>query len=712
MRRAVSKIIPTPKFLSNNSSGESTLSSNFRIDFNSVAEFYIQLDKPHKTWLPGDEVPGQIILISKKNVANIVITLSLIGYVKINASSHSKLRPIKQTLFDHTIKIYGDSLSAQDESGELANGLYKGEHVFPFIVKLPNKRVFTSIDFGKGSINYILRASIGNSSSYTTTSASSQNQSPPATQASSNSHLSSSSLFAKTKGLKILHNPTYTSEKLINLVNPIDVTALPAPKPKRLILKDPRGQNAKKLSRTQSSTSTINTINTMNTYSTLSSNNSENNDNSNTTNTITFANTNSSTNPNTASPFPTIDKANFQKPETIKVSLEIPQRGYLRGELIPIKLSINHLKKIQDLNGIIITLVRVCRLDNGAESFFESFRKDLQQSVIPLYVDPVTFQSEINTSLRVPADAFPTIVGCPLVSFQYFIEVLVNLSGKSLALDNDGVPEHHPQTKVVDDPTTFNFNFNTPSLASQHHKERSGFINTDKFKRSKKFLQLTTEVVIGTHRSSSNETERENVNGAINDMTIADQPSLSRRSSSSVSNNSPNNGSVLPQASMSLSGQPSYINAIPETAAMNSFQSPPYFENQSGYPPVPTNFNSIPNYNELNGTSALGTAVASGQDREISEKERMRAHESSLLPSAPPLDGVEEDDANGIDNDDDLYHDPNAPTGASAEVDDDQYSAIDFVPNYNSSNNDRLLSEGRHAGTVNGERENDNVSHA
>ena len=45
---------------------------------------------------------------------------------------------------------------------------FKREHVFPFIVKLPNKRVFTSIDFGKGSINYTLKASIGNSSSYTT----------------------------------------------------------------------------------------------------------------------------------------------------------------------------------------------------------------------------------------------------------------------------------------------------------------------------------------------------------------------------------------------------------------------------------------------------------------------------------------------------------------------------------------------------------------
>ena len=109
----------------------------------------------------------------------------------------------------------------------------------------------------------------------------------------------------------------------------------------------------------------------------------------------------------------------------------------MRGELIPIKLSINHLRKIQDFNGIIITFVRVCRLDNGPDGVVESFRKDLQQLILPLYVDPVTFQSEINSSLRVPADAFPTILGCPLVSFQYFVEVLINPSGKSIALDSD-----------------------------------------------------------------------------------------------------------------------------------------------------------------------------------------------------------------------------------------------------------------------------------
>lgn len=91
--------------------------------------------------------------------------------------------------------------------------------MFPFIVKLPNKRVYTSIDFGKGSINYILKAAIGNSSSYVI----------PA----SPDNASTSSLTKK----KILQNPSHTSEKVISLVNPIDVSLLPRPKPKRLFSK-------------------------------------------------------------------------------------------------------------------------------------------------------------------------------------------------------------------------------------------------------------------------------------------------------------------------------------------------------------------------------------------------------------------------------------------------------------------------------------------
>lgn len=793
MRRAVSKIIPNrqSKFFvggndksnqpSNNNQAENhgghSLANHlsnlsFKIDFNSIADFYILLDNPHKSWLPGDEVSGQIILISKKNLANISITLSLVGFVKINASSHSKLRPIKHNLFHHTIDIYGGNTlsSVSDENNdEYSNGLYKGEHRFPFIVKLPNKRVFTSIDFGKGSITYLLRAALGNTNSAGNLSKTNSNNgsvaySPSSSQGSDSNPNSPSNLINKTKYLKIINNPSYTSEKFIKLINPIDVAKLPPPKPKKLIIKDPR--YAKKLSRTQSSTSTINTVNT---YSTMSSNNSDN-----ATNVTTAQDqTNSPALANDASTFPHLQQhhhhhhhhhsepnqlasqnsvtvltpnSDLTKPESIKVALEIPQRGYLRGELIPIKFNISHLKKIQDLNGIIITFVRVCRLDNGPDGMFESFRKDLQQSVIPLYVDPNTFQLEINTSVRVPADAFPTISGCPLVSFQYFIEVLINLSGKSVSLDNtehskglkSDEPSHlfdgnssspnnphslsHSNLDLLNstnanDDFKFKFNFNVTSPINQ--SERSGFINTDKFKRMKKFIQITTEVIIGTHRSneepenatttpanaaySSSALVGDGEGSAIAQSNVGPAPTgsniispLSRRSSLfSGSNGSPNafsgsgsssspaqvasanvpnavpphlkpqsqrsvngatnwiheaSGSTASPSSNNVAGAPAgnavpYINVIPEAVAVSNFETPPYFSDANNqFNQMNSGDYDIPNYEEISDAANANAAAPIPEQSHMSEKDRMKAHESSLLPSEPPLDDMADDD--------------------------------------------------------------------
>ncbi|RCK60552.1 pH-response regulator protein palF/RIM8 [Candida viswanathii] len=648
MRRAVSKILPTPKLFN-----ESYSTSNFKIDYHSIDDFYIQLDNPHKVWLPGEEVSGQIVLISKKNLANIVITLSLLGFIKINASSHLKLRPLKHTLFDHTIKIYGkdEDEELEDANDELKNGLLKGEHVFPFIVKLPNKRVFTSIDFGKGSINYTLKASIGNSSSYTTP------VTPPLNDNASNGS------FSKKK---FLSNPSYISEKVISLVNPIDVSQLSKPKPKRLIIKDPRST---KLSRIQTSTSTINTMSSnehdhsiMENHSTLE----ESSDHKSIKST----------------PVP-----------TIKVILEVPQRGYLRGELIPLKLSINHLKKIQDFNGIIITLVRVCRLDNGPDGVVESFRKDLQQLILPLYVDPVTFQSEINSSVRVPADAFPTIVGCPLVSFQYFVEVLINLSGKSVVLDSDVETHSHANNSTNAKLDNFKFNYNSAQ------NERSSYINTDRFKRLKKFLQLTTEITIGTHRLTAVHQEHEDETMSARSSSMASNTNLSPAVFTSSSPSSPVEHQQAPA-----------INAIPEAAVVDTF-TPPYE-------------NVVPQYDFV--------ANLQGQS-ELSEKERMRQLETSLLPSAPPDEEegeepheVEHNASNHTPQNNNHFHhappaaQPQPPTqqahtvspvevpsahqftfftyqnGHSSpsqiQLEDELYQEpIDTAPNYMTVNNDRLI---------------------
>lgn len=600
MKRAVAK------FMSGRLTKTVPDSSVAKIDSNSVEDFYILLDDPHKLWLPGEEISGQVVLVSRKNLANIAIVFSLRGYVKIHALPQSKLRPVRHMLFNHAIKIYGPETAAAlpGHEHEFVNGLYKGEHRFPFIVKLPNKRVFTSIDFGKGAIVYVLKTSLKSASDPL------DHDLLPGSTTSSNP----SDFFSMTKSLSKLSTPSFTSEKIINLINPIDVAKLPPPKPKRLLIKDPR-KNLKLL-RVQSSNSTLNT------FSTFSSNDSDSvvvNPNPLTPNLI---------NSHLAASAASIASKLADSPKNIRVSLEIAKRGFLKGELIPIKLTINHLKKIQDSKGIIVTLVRVCRLDYGLDGFYESFRKDLQQLVIPLFVDPKTFSLEINTSLRVPPDAFPTISGCPIVSFQYFIEVMLNLSGKSLSFDG---PSEHPKSALIplEEPQTSPGNVlgNYSFHPYQVNQDRSDFINTDRFKRLKKFLLITSEIVIGTHRLENLSAPVVSPDGSMSLVNSPRRPLVSNSNTSSPSHYG-HPGSLPPRSQG--------IQSIAESLQVDDFAVPSYLETTN----TPSG-----SQNGMEATAPLYEDISSVPvpplQSQLSEKERMRQHEASLFPSEPQFDDSE-----------------------------------------------------------------------
>lgn len=642
MRRAVSKFIPgklqRPPGLDQPPS--------YKIDSSSVDDFYIALDLPHKLWLPGEEILGQVILISKKHLANIAIEFCLSGYIKINALPHSKLKTVKRTLFNHNIRIYGPDPDRprQLDADEFVNGLYKGEHRFPFIVKLPKKRIFTSIDFGKGAIEYVLKTSLRSADDPVSSSGSPSAESPGA---------GSNDLFARARQFTKMNGAAYSSEKIISLVNPLDVAELPPPKPKRLIINDPRRN--KRLLRVESSTSTINT------FSTLSSNNLDTELNFNMTltnsgnpahsltpgalgNTPTsLHNTHISPGNSAPSSFsPSLNADPTRPNNNIRVSMELPQSGFLRGELIPIKLNIHHLKKIQDTKGIIVTLVRVCRLDYGPDGLYESFRKDLLQLIIPLFVDPATFQLEINTSLRVPPDAFPTISGCPMVSFQYFIEVMLNLSGKSLSVDG---PSEHPKSNLA--PSQDDMLSAGPGISPNNqgnytyhaYQNRSEFINTDKFKRLKKFLQITSEVVIGTHRldrlpiAASPDGQHGVVNGTNRSSATSSSNSASPSTQAHAHIQAPLLQAHAPgNFTHQRTGMANMIGAIPETLPMHNF-TPPYRRESLGATPLHLSpLASAPTYEDIIAD------VAMPQEPNLTEKERMKLHEQSLLPSEPQFD--------------------------------------------------------------------------
>lgn len=120
--------------------------------------------------------------------------------------------------------------------------------------------------------------------------------------------------------------------------------------------------------------------------------------------------------------------------------IQLPARGFLRGESIPVSLSINHVRPIRTPFGVVITLARISRVRvPGLEP--QSFRKDLAQTVAPLYTDPINYTATISNRIKIPPETFPTTTGHPVVSFQYCLEAVIDLAGKwNLKISDDDSP--------------------------------------------------------------------------------------------------------------------------------------------------------------------------------------------------------------------------------------------------------------------------------
>lgn len=414
----------------------------------------MELDQPHKVWTPGETVTGTAVLDLKKNVTDVNIALTLVGYIKVKMTQPASTGRRKPTvLFRHTSIIYGfdqDELSQREHHDEPTIGLSKGEHRFPFSVKLPRKNIFTSINFERGSIAYSLRASINHNEP---NSPMASLKSSPASQMSS----SGDSIIVPYPKNSIHH-----CEKNLNIVVPINVAKIPKPHTKFAYLKI----TDRKLFKTISSASTINSNATHSTVASETSNDDH-----------------------STSPVLSKDQA------IVRLAVDLPQSGFLRGETIPLKIKVTHYKPVQVSSGLIITLIRLCRVDNGPESTIDSFRKDLCQTIAPLYIDPHTLTVEISTSLKVPVDAFPTIIGSDIVTFRYYIEILVNVSNKNIIKDGSTQMKKNSVSK---------FSNSIMFSLDQEHDHMTllddGMVNVDHIKRAKNMLGLNTEIIVGTDR--------------------------------------------------------------------------------------------------------------------------------------------------------------------------------------------------------------------
>jgi hypothetical protein len=225
------------------------------------------------------------------------------------------------------------------------------------------------------------------------------------------------------------------------------------------------------------------------------------------------------------------------KERTITATVELLKGGCLPGDVVPIKISVQHIRQIKSLHGVIVTLYRLGRIDSAPPLLFKDlsesdarrlekeeyypksktglgglsltsagscsvFRKDLSQAFAPLIIDPGTLTASLTASVRVPPDVFPTIKGVPyeMISFKYQIEVIVDLGGK-LAGQLQSIKSPGARMSPVAGPlgaAGSPYDGGTASLAAWG----TNIIDTDRLRRQKGVICVIFEVVVGTTDTS------------------------------------------------------------------------------------------------------------------------------------------------------------------------------------------------------------------
>ncbi len=222
---------------------------------------------------------------------------------------------------------------------------------------------------------------------------------------------------------------------------------------------------------------------------------------------------------------------------TITATVELLKGGCLRGDVVPIKISVQHIRRIKSMHGVIVTFYRLGRIDSAPSSLSKErpeaearrlekedfyprsktglgglslssagscsvFRKDLSQAFAPLLIDPDTLTANLTASVRVPEDVFPTIKDVPheMISFKYHVEVIVDLGGK-LANQIQGIKPSSTRMNPGGGPlgvTGSPFDGGASSLANWG----TSIIDTDRLRRQKGVICVVFEVVVGTTDSS------------------------------------------------------------------------------------------------------------------------------------------------------------------------------------------------------------------
>jgi len=605
------------------------------------SEFYIQPDDPHRVYGPGDVITGSVVLKVTKPFSVTHIVVCLHGFSQVYKTPNSPGESYRHyhaalasgrtrkaggyygngfmSLFEDEITLCGD--------GRLGEGTYQ----FNFELIFPRQHLPSSIDFERGTVSYMITSTL-------------------------------------TRPTTL--SPTSTCEREIRFQEDIDVAPLSQPKP-RIITLEPIAKRTKPKSKVKrgppadndhsTAESTVDSEDTateidINERATESSSragaepprspirsdvslDSYMSSSGGTSSAIDSAAPSARTCESRHGGSRSSHGCSQCQKRPITASISIDRAGFLRGDMIPIKVWLTHTRAVKSLRGVIVTLYRQARVDlqpalplvrAGDEESYprlrtgisslsltaagatHTYRKDLDQQFASLIVNPATMQAELKVNLRVPEEAFPSIASVPggMISFKYYVEVVVDIQGKLAGLDKYLPTANAPQGGIGP---------NRPTEANGGNYAPWGghFINTEEIKRERSVIYSVFEVVVGTRDSERRSPWKQ----PETDVSTIIGPEVMQ-----------NNGL---EAESSVTTAPANGTSRQEDSALRRPLSwdqywrhhPPDQNGHEDLPPPPS------------PSTQLTPPPPLHNDEHLSEKERLQRAEARLLPSAPPDTG-------------------------------------------------------------------------
>lgn len=372
--------------------------------------------------------------------------------------------------------------------------------------------------------------------------------------------------------------------------------------------------------------------------------------------------------------------------KTITATIELLKGGYMPGDTVTIRVTVQHIKHLKSMNGVIVTLYRQGKIDsapsatlftgNGDKALDEAyprsrtglaglsisstssrsmFRKDLDQNTVPLIIDPITLHATVTVTLKLPDNCFPSIKGVPggMIGFKYQVEVIVDLGGRLSSQITQGGTS---STRYG----SFGANGAEQTSVGFGPRTATTIMDTTPLRRQKGVISVSMELIVGTQDSS-----RTRKQAALRKRVIriadGDEPDETAVPESAPSSNGPSGPPPLPTPN----SRPPYSAAantmLPSQAGPSSA---PSYPQQNGY------FNdTVPAY--------IPRPQMPSQSN-ISEKDRIRQAETRLLPSQPLAPA--EASSSSAPPEDDLYSSQDAPDAPPADLLPSAPSAADAGP--------------------------------